>query len=369
MIAGVIPVCALAATTADRLSREDVAVRPEISSGPSMTIPLKGWPVDVKSFIEQRKATKGGNLKAATDRATVYRPIQICRLIDTRGFPAWLTIPGPLGPNTDTNVNVGGACGIPTTGVAGLSVAVSVANMTPNNGGFIALLAQGTPVNGVTAVFNIGAMWTATTGNISIPDDTGNFYIHIDQSQVQVVIDVNGYYQDLDNVNTGAQELDIVGNVTDTGGDVFEVATNSAGGAIAADNFGGGPAIRIYSGSFAVAGAGIGSSTTAFILEANTASSFGGGAGNICGGQPSIVVMDNPMLNNDENAIVLVTPRENATTSVPGVGPLLSNGPYNAFFVRGACSPSASGHWAVRDASGTAIPNHAQFNVFLMKTQ
>ena len=366
-----LPLVAHGALTADRLSRSELP-SVEILSGPNMTIPLQGWSVDVKSFIESRKALakQNGNLKAATDRATVYRPIPPCRLVDTRGNPAWVQIAGPLAPNSITPVPAAGRCGIPSTGVAGLSVSFHVLNLTPNNGGSIALVQQGAALNGpVNAVFNPGADWTASTANVSIPDDSGNFQINIQSSSVQVVIDVNGYYQDLDFVDTGSQELDIHGNVScgSPGCKVFEVTNEGNGAALAGTNLGGGPGIRLGLGSFAVAGAGINSGTAAFVLEANTAGPFGAG-GNICGGVPSVVVMDNAMLNADENAIVLVTPRENATTSVAGHGPLLSNGPYTAFFVRAACSPSASGHWAVRDASGTAIPNHAQFNIFFIKT-
>jgi hypothetical protein len=363
LAAGAIPVCAMAAMTPDHTSRAEMASRVQDTNGTNKVIPLQSWPVDAKAFIDQHNASARGNLKAeATDRATVYRPIPVCRLIDTRGFPAFINIAGPLLAGSNTNVNVNGACGIPTTGVAGLSVAVTVDNLTPNNGGFISLLQQGSPVNGVTAVFNTGAIWTATTSNISIPNDTGNFYIHIDQSNVQVVIDVNGYFQDLDSVNIGSQELDIQGN---TDGDAFEVSNLGSGSALAGSAFGGGAGVKINSGSFAVAGASIGSGTTAFILEANTS------GGTICSGASSIVVIDNPLLNGDENAIVLVTPRENATTSVAGVGPLLSAGPYNAFFVRtsGACGAAAVNHWAVRDASGTALPGHAQFNVLIIKAQ
>jgi hypothetical protein len=179
---------------------------------------------------------------------------------------------------------------------------------------------------------------------------------------VQVVVDVNGYYQDLDNVDVGTQELDIQGNGA---GDTFEVSNLGTGSAVAGSAFGGGAGLKVNSGSFAVAGAAIGSGTTAFVLEAGTS------GGIVCSGSSSIVVINNPLLDGDQDAIVLITPRENAATSVAGLGPLLSAGPYNAFFVRtsGTCGAAAVNHWAVHDASGTALPSHAQFNVFIIKTQ
>jgi hypothetical protein len=355
-IASLIPVGALAAQTADHVSRAELGIG-EITRGPNMTIPLESWPVDTKAFIQQHRASsKAGNLKAATDRATVYRPIPVCRLVDTRGNPAWVTITGPLTPGI-TNVPAAGRCGIPSTGVAGLSISFHVLNLTPFNGGTIAFLQQGAPLSGVNAVFNPGAQWTAATANISIPDDSGNFEISTALSTIQLIIDVNGYYQDLDNVDVGTQELDIVGNIADAGGDVFEVANTGAGGAIAADNFGGGPAIRIYSGSFAVAGAAIGSGTTAFVFEVNTST-------NVCGGTPSEAQIDHPMLNGDNTAMVLVTPREGTPTSVGGTAPAGSAGPIAAVY--GACGTN---RWGIRDKSGASLVNRSQYSVFIIKAQ
>lgn len=314
------------------------------SGGASMTIPLKSWPVDTKAFItEHRKAAKG-NLKAATDPATVYRPVPVCRLVDTRGLPAAINIAGPLPGGSTTNVNAAGACGIPTTGVAGISVSISVLNLTVNNGGYIALLQQGAPVTGVNAVFNPGAQWTTATGNVSIPNDSGNFEIFIAQSTVQVALDVNGYYQDLDNVDVGTQELDIVGN---TVGDTFEVSNLGSGSALSASNFGGGNAFRINSGAFAVGGAGINSGTTAFIYEV--------------GGSTSCAVIDHPMLNGNSSALVLVTPREGTPTSLGGTAPA-------TVAVAAAFGTCAAGRWGIRAITGT-LPATSQYSVFIIKTQ
>ena len=345
-LAGAVSTSAFAATAMQEAADATTQL---VNGGVSMTIPLTSWPVDTKSFVVQKASKGGSTLKAATDRATVYRPIPVCRLVDTRGNPAGLNIPGPLAGGTITNVNSAGVCGIPGTGVAGLSVSFHVFNFTVDNGGYIALLQQGAPISGVNAVFNTGAQWTAATANISIPDDSGNFEIYIAQSTVHVIIDVNGYYQDLDFVDTGPQELDIHGNVScgSPGCKVFEVTNEGNGAALAGTNLGGGPGLRIGNGSFNVAGAGIGSGTTAFVLEV--------GASTAC------AVISHPMLDGDAAALVLVTPREGTPLSIGGNA-------QPAVAVSAAYGTCAGGKWGVRGITG-ALPANTQYSVFIIKSQ
>src|SRR5438552_9905608 len=133
-----------------------------VDSGPSKPIPLENWAVDSKSFITSARQSRVGTAKAATDLATVYRPLPICRLIDTRGFSAAIAVAGPLAANSTTNINSAGFCGIPSNGeVAGISLSFHVFNNTVNNGGYIVFQQQGAPIAGVNAVFNPGAQWTA----------------------------------------------------------------------------------------------------------------------------------------------------------------------------------------------------------------
>jgi hypothetical protein len=332
--------------------------------GLDRAIPIKGWTVDTRAGIETvnkaRQKGPAGLKAAATDPVTVFRPVVPCRLVDTRSAPNPVPpIGGPtIPPNSRRTINTNGNCGIPTLGVKGISLTLITFNQTPNTGGFISLVAPGASITGTNDIFNFGAQWSGTSVNTPT-DSTGAFDVYISQATADIIIDVNGYYADLDNVDVGVQELDIVGN---SPGDTFEVANFGTGSAIAADNFGGGAAVKIYNGSFAVSGAGVGSSTTAFILQVNT-TAFGSG-GNLCGGQPSQAVIDHPLLNNDPNAIVLVTPRESTTTPPGG-----SAGPVSAFYLSaGGCTPAAGNRWTIRDKSGAALINGSQYNVFIIKT-
>lgn len=323
-----------------------------------MDVPLVNWGVDTRSFLADLKAQRRTQAKSATDIATVFRPVTPCRLIDTRGFPAAIGIVGARTPNSTTNVNSSGFCGIPSgEPVAGISVSFTIDNQTPNNGGYIALLQQGAPVNGINAVFNIGQEWTAGTANIPIPNDSGNFEIYIaGVSTVHVIIDVNGYFQDLNDVDVGSQELDFWGN---TPGDQFEVTNLGAGSAISAYS-GSGAALTIKNGSLRALGAGVGTNTFATIHQVNAGAAFGFG-GTLCGASfPSYSVIDNTYANNDPNAMVFITPR--SQNGVP-------NASYEAYYyVSGGCaSTAANGHWIVHRLDGAALATGQQFSVLIVK--
>jgi hypothetical protein len=339
-------------------------VAPQLTSGPNMTIPLANWSVDAKSFIATLRASstnaKGGNLKAASDRTTVYRPISVCRLIDTRpALPApAMSIPGPLGPGSTTMINSAGFCGIPSDGtVAGLSVSFHVLNHTVNSGGYISFLAQGVPTSptppGVNAVFNEGATWTAATANVSLPDDTGNFKIFVANATVDVIVDVNGYYQDLDNVDVGTTELDIFGSTT---GDLFELHNLSTGSALTTGNFSsaGAPAFTVSSGSVHATGAGVETPTFAFIHHVTSST--------ICAGFPSYSAMNHTMLNNAPNAIVFITPRH-----VVGTGNEPTAGPIAVYQASNTCANGIpANRWFIRTPSGNMVAD-SYYDVMVIK--
>lgn len=361
-----VTVTALTATTC-ALSAAPIPMRERAGDpigGVNRTVPVKGWSVDIKSGVQIVNAAreKGpGQLKAASDPVTVFRPVVPCRLVDTRSAPNPVPpIGGPtIPPNTRRTINTNGNCGIPTQGVAGISLTLITFNQTPNTGGFISLVAPGASITGTNDIFNFGALWAGTSVNTPT-NDAGAFDVYISQATADVIIDVNGYYANLDLIDVGGQNLTIQGNSTGT---TLEAVNTGTGPAIGATSFAGnGPALKIFNGSFAVGGAGIGSSTTAFIMQVDTSAAFGSG-GNICGGTPSVAVIDHPLLNNDPNALVLVTPRESTTT--PPVG---SAGPVAAYYLTaGGCSPAAGTRWTLRDKSGAALVNGSQYNVFIIK--
>ncbi|MDQ6618527.1 MAG: hypothetical protein M3Z31_02325 [Pseudomonadota bacterium] len=300
-------------------------------------IPLVGWDVDVLGTLKKLNAAKSsdkGQTKAATDPAAVYRPVTPCRLVDTRGNGAPVQ-GGPFNPGERRTIAPAGRCGIPTSFVRAVSLSFHTFNYTVNNGGYIALAAPGTPVAGINDVFNVGAQWSASTSNVPTSLD-GSFDVFVAQSRADVIIDVNGYYQDLDSLDVGSTELDIFGTST---GDLFEVTQSGTGSAITGGNQTGGPAFTIAGGTFRVAGAGVNTSTAAFIHQASG-----------CAAGSGFSAINNPLINGDPNALLIITPRSAS-----------SNGPFRVEY--NACG---SNLWTIHDLSGSAITG--QFNVMIIKS-
>lgn len=326
----------------------------EIKSGWAKTIPVKGWDADVDGYIAQRSQGK-----AATDLATVFRPVAPCRLVDTRGFPAAISGGGAI-VNTRRAFNSSGLCGIPTSAVA-ISLGFAARNNTPNSGGTLAFTSTGAPANGLAAVFNFGSDWTSS--NVITPADNGDFDVVVAQANVDIAIDVNGYFQDLDSLDLATQELDFFGNGP---GDVFGITQSGTGTALeveapaASDS-----ALRIGGGRIAVTGAGVDSNTAAFIHRTDATAAFGSGTGNLCSvaGFPDYSIIDHPMLNNNPSALLFITANDE------GTGGLANDGPFNAFYfaAQGACtSPNVAGKWAIRDAAGVAFQTGDLYNILII---
>jgi hypothetical protein len=335
-----------------------------------MSIPLVDFRPDVASFVIERRSGRV-SAQAASDKVTMYRPIPICRLLDTRGFSAAISGGGPYNPNTTHTIAAGGKCGIPSSQVAGISLSFHVFNYTVNNGGYITFKTVGAALAGTNAVFNPGAQWIAATANVSTLDDTGNFDIYIAQSQVEVVVDINGYYGDLDGyIDAGNANPGIIANNTAAwtayaplnGNALYGYASGNGGGVLAYS--GGGHAVRVLNGTVQAQGAGVNTNTFAFIHKVDTSSAFGAGSGTLCGGFPGYSVIDNPQSNGDPNAIVLLTGRVDFVTSgVP------SNGPVEAYYLppSNTCSPLVpGGKWTVHYLSGS-LTNTSTYNVLVLK--
>src|SRR5262249_29528583 len=119
-------------------------------------------------------------------------------------------------------------------------------------------------------------------------------------------------------------------------------------GALLADNaYPTGPALEIQQGTIKVDSAGVNSVTPVFIHQAT------GGATFSC--------IDNPILNGDPNAILIVTPRAYYNGSII----VSSNHPVGVYY-DGAGSSCLAGHWQIHDLDGANMTANAQFDVMVI---
>jgi hypothetical protein len=108
--------------------------------------------------------------------------------------------------------------------------------------------------------------------------------------------------------------------------------------------YSGGSALTIGGGTIHVSGAGIGTSTAAFIHRATTANTGG-----------DTTTIDNPQCNGDPNAILIVTQNWN---------PASGSGNYNTHHVGVWYTGS---NWAIFNEDGTAMAVNTAYNVLVIK--
>ena len=302
----------------------------------------------------------GDRRKALGDNDTVgwFRPLAACRLLDTRNLGA--PVGGPaFSPNTTRTISPqtpapANKCNIPSSNVLALQVVFSTQNYTVNSGGYLTLKAPGAPIASVNTVYNLGAQWSAASAVVPT-NSFGEFDVYVNGATAEVIVDVTGYYSDLDNVPTGINNFDLVGN---TGGDIFEVVNSGTGRAITA-SAPNGVALSIGSGAFQIVGAGTINSTSrsAFTHKVTAA--------NLCGAT-GYTIIDNTLLNNEPGAQVMITPRQ---VFDGGTDPLPANTSISAFYQTTTCGtalPAGVGYWFVHLGSGAHAVGMA-YNILIIK--
>jgi hypothetical protein len=343
-----------------------VASTVNISSAPeAKTIPIAKWLVDTAEGNAKIgvNAASGTEQKAASDPITVFRPLSGCRLYDSRsGNPSALgTLGGSWLNNAKRVLKAGGRCGIPTSNVAGLSLAINVYNWSNPATGRIAMMPVGASIAGNQVGFTAD-QWFWTAANVKTSDD-GYFEAQILDITAELIIDVNGYYQIANQAQGADSDKPIAiaysGSGLSDAFSVYSAATTGGGAAIAGLSYSaagvgvsaaseayGGAAFRIRSGRFAV--------ENSDFLNAGSIASFRHVANSftICSAFPTYSIMKHASLDNNPSALIFLTPVFRQDTNV-----LHGSGyPQVAYFV-GRCNSDSptTGHWYVF----TPNSNHA----------
>ena len=99
----------------------------------------------------------------------------------------------PLRAGTDTQIAIGGRCGIPATAKA---VSLNVTVVSPSAGGHLRLYASGTPRPAASSINFALGQTRANNAVVSLGVD-GALVVYVSQPSgtTHVVIDVNGYFQ------------------------------------------------------------------------------------------------------------------------------------------------------------------------------
>ena len=344
-------------------------------------IPVASWNVDVAggqaALRHKPGATSGGSQKAATDLITLFRPLAGCRLYDSRnGNPSALGIVGGSWfANDRRTLTVSGACGIPTNNVTGLSLAINVFNYNAPATGRIAMMPVGGSVGGRQVGLS-STPWFWTTATVA-PSSNGSFDVQMFDVISELIIDVNGYYQNSDTIDSTTQmdinysgvgdafAVNVLSTTTDTTG---LVGSNSSptGTAIRADSVAAGTALSVSGGKVRVPGAGVGSGNFVFQFSTNTAGTASAGAGTGCfSGTSDIHVITHPMTDATPDAILFITPK---LANTGGDGSHLGTAMYRALYLGGVSCGGGAGtnKWSIQDVNGGLMANAAKFNIMVI---
>jgi hypothetical protein len=147
----------------------------------------------------------------------------------------------------------------------------------------------------------------------------------------------------------------LVGLNTSTGSGVYGSSVNGSG--VSANSSATGTALNILQGGIKVTGAGVDTDTAVFIHQAHT-----GAGGNMCPTLPNTTAIDNPLINGDPNAILIITINGGTMGSL--------NTPTNPWMAVSYDTNNMCGfgqRWLIANLNYTAIPNNAKFNVLVVK--
>ena len=234
--------------------------------------------------------SKGVMTKAGIARTlSTFIPITPCRLVDTRNlFSPWYTSPGPFGYRESRVYRAAGACGIPAGVNRIQAVSVAVTTLPTTYSGDVEVISKAQTLGGTVLMVIQAGLWNSATTATPV-DSNGDFQVQVrladpdpvNPSTTHLAIDVNGYYAIMDAANP-SDYFSIFGNYILDGGLLNVTETGLLGAAISAVAGGGaevhlaqnGNAIDVVSGGVRARGAGINTTTFAFIHQTS--------ASNIC---------------------------------------------------------------------------------------
>jgi hypothetical protein len=330
---------------------------------PALTAPqIENWAAPQYLSLPVGVTASSMRLLGSTQAKTQWTlagfvPITPCRLVDTRGVfsPAY---GGPaFAANEVRNYVIPGKCGVPagTNHLKGVSLQVTTPPTVASAD--IEVIATGAALGGTVAMVIQAGQWNSVSVTPGV-NSAGSIQVQLRSTPGDVAIDINGYYA---NLNPAQDDVFAIQGTHPGGGVLFVTNANAAGAAINAINTGMGSqvwlangvnALEIGAGYLSVRGAGLNTNTPAFIHTVNTAT-------DLCP-DPDYAKLNNPAINLDPAAIVLVTPTGGGAGSTVSSGPPLDRA---GLYYSTACNPGAG--WTIYVAGG--FTNGQKFNMLVIK--
>ena len=153
----------------------------------------KGQPYTAAVVAQNRKSAGSPAVSAPFTWWPTYNPVAAARLFDTRsGVTGGLVgvAAGRVVPGSPLSVGLSGVGGVPSTGVGGLSLNVTVVGASEP--GFLTVFACGGAVPGVSSVnFGIGE---AGANAVIVPSGVDGRVCFDASTPVQVIVDINGWF-------------------------------------------------------------------------------------------------------------------------------------------------------------------------------
>jgi hypothetical protein len=212
---------------------------------------------------------------------SVFKPIQPCRLVDTRGLFSPVYAGGPFGSGEVRTYRTQGNCGLPVGTNRIKAVSIAITTLPSSASGDVETVPHGTALGNTVDMVVQANQWNSVSKTVRV-DANGDFDMQLRFTFGDLAIDINGYFSDVNIANAG-DFYSVRGTYISDGGLFYSENSSPLGAAIRAFNSGSGAdvalaqganALDIAAGQIRVRNAGINTPTPVFIHQVTV--------GNLC---------------------------------------------------------------------------------------
>ena len=273
---------ALEGTNLQNASGRSAAAMPPIPIV-NWTVPqFFGAPAGVTTSMATSFAAAAGKVNPKNDLGmSVFKPIQPCRLVDTRGLFSPVYAGGPFASGEWRTYRTQGNCGLPVGTNRIKAASIAITTLPSSASGDVETVPHGTALGNTVDMVVQANQWNSVSKTVRV-DANGDFDMQLRFTFGDLAIDINGYFSDVNIANPG-DFYSVRGTYISDGGLFYSENSSPLGAAIRAFNSGSGAdvalaqganALDIAAGQIRVRNAGNNTPTPAFIHQVTV--------GNLC---------------------------------------------------------------------------------------